>query len=75
MCRFDDSVTVRWGVEVAVGSPVITIAVLIPSENGFKFLSGIPLQFPVQARLWLSEDDGRKIRTNPQCVHWSTVRG
>ncbi|XP_051163355.1 protocadherin-like wing polarity protein stan isoform X2 [Leptopilina boulardi] len=73
--RFDDSVTVRWGVEVAVGSPIITVSVLIPSENGYKSLSGVPLQSPVQVRLWLSEDDGSKTRTNPQCVHWSTARG
>ncbi|XP_033222286.1 protocadherin-like wing polarity protein stan isoform X3 [Belonocnema kinseyi] len=73
--RFDDSVTVRWGVEVAVGSPVVTVSVLIPSEDGYKFLSGVPLQYPVQVRLWLSEDDGTKTRTNPQCVHWSTARG
>lgn len=73
--RFDDSVTVRWGVEVAVGSPIITVSVLIPSESGYKSLSGVPLQSPVQVRLWLSEDDGSKRRTNPQCVHWSTARG
>ena len=67
--------TVRWGVEVAVGSPVITVAVLVPSENGYKSLSGVPLQYPVQVRLWLSEGDGLKTRTNPQCVHWSMARG
>ncbi|XP_034944720.1 protocadherin-like wing polarity protein stan isoform X2 [Chelonus insularis] len=71
--RFDDSVNVRWGVEVAVGSPVVTISVLIPSDNGSKSLSST-LQSPVQIQLWISEDDGAKIRTNPQCVHWSTAR-
>lgn len=38
--RFDDSVTVRWGVEVAVGSPVVTVSVLVPSENGSRVLTG-----------------------------------
>ncbi|XP_008557612.1 protocadherin-like wing polarity protein stan [Microplitis demolitor] len=71
--RFDDSVNVRWGVEVAVGSPIVTISVLIPSDNGTKSLVDSP-QSPVQIQLWISEDDGAKIRTNPQCVHWSTAR-
>lgn len=73
--RFDDSVAMRWGVEVAVGSPVMTVSVLVPSENGLESLTGIPLQSPVQIRLWLSENDASKTRTNPQCVHWSTARG
>jgi cadherin EGF LAG seven-pass G-type receptor 1 len=73
--RFDDSVSVRWGVEVAVGSPVITVSVLVPSDNGYESLTGIPLQSPIQVRLWLSETDDFKTRTNPQCVHWSITRG
>ncbi|XP_063987386.1 protocadherin-like wing polarity protein stan [Diachasmimorpha longicaudata] len=73
--RFDDSVTVRWGVEVAVGSPVVTVSVLVPSENGSKALSGSSLRSPVQIQLWIIEDDGMKLRANPQCVHWSTARG
>ncbi|KAG7212572.1 hypothetical protein KM043_012871 [Ampulex compressa] len=73
--RFDDSVAVRWGVEVAVGSPVITVSVLVPADNGYESLTGVPLQSPVQVRLWLSEHEDFKTRTNPQCVHWSTARG
>lgn len=73
--RFDDSVTVRWGVEVAVGSPVVTVSVLVPSKDGYMSLTGIPLQSPVQISLWLNEKDDIKTRTNPQCVHWSTARG
>ncbi|XP_024946918.1 protocadherin-like wing polarity protein stan isoform X2 [Cephus cinctus] len=73
--RYDDSVAMRWGVEIAVGSPVVTVSVLVPSENGYESLTGIPLQSPVQIRLWLSENDSFKTRTNPQCVHWSTARG
>ncbi|KAK0088102.1 hypothetical protein PV325_013198 [Microctonus aethiopoides] len=73
--RFDDSVTVRWGVEVAVGSPIVTVSILVPSDNGSKPLSSEnSLQSPVQIQLWIIEDDGAKIRANPQCVHWSTVR-
>lgn len=71
--RFDDSVTVRWGVEVAVGSPVVTVSVLVPTDNGSKALTGT-LQSPVQIQLWIIEDDGAKIRANPQCVHWSAAR-
>lgn len=66
---------VRWGVEVAVGSPVMTVSVLVPSDNGYESLTGIPLQNPIQVRLWLNEKDDFKTRTNPQCVHWSTARG
>lgn len=66
---------VRWGVEVAVGSPVVTVSVLVPSDDGYESLTGIPLQSPVQISLWLSEKDEFKTRTNPQCVHWSTIRG
>ncbi|XP_016844332.1 protocadherin-like wing polarity protein stan isoform X2 [Nasonia vitripennis] len=73
--RFDDSVTIRWGVEVAVGSPIVTVSVLVPSETGYNTLTGIPLKSPVRIQLWLSEDDGYKTRINPQCVHWSTARG
>ncbi|XP_012235255.2 protocadherin-like wing polarity protein stan [Linepithema humile] len=73
--RFDDSVSVRWGVEVAVGSPVMTVSVLVPSDNGYESLTGIPLQSPIQVRLWLNENDDFKTRTNPQCVHWSMARG
>ncbi|XP_046828165.1 protocadherin-like wing polarity protein stan isoform X1 [Vespa crabro] len=73
--RFDDSVAVRWGVEVSVGSPVMTVSVLVPSKNGYESMTGIPLQSPVQVRLWLSENDDFKTRTNPQCVHWNTAKG
>ncbi|XP_043283002.1 protocadherin-like wing polarity protein stan isoform X2 [Venturia canescens] len=75
---FDDSVNLRWGVEVAVGSPVVTISILVPTENGTRSLmTGNTLQSspPVQIQLWIIEDDGVKRRANPQCVHWSTVRG
>ncbi|XP_066601005.1 protocadherin-like wing polarity protein stan [Prorops nasuta] len=73
--RFDDSVSVRWGVEVAVGSPVMTVSVLAPTEKGYESLTEVPLQSPIQVRLWLSETNDLKTRTNPQCVHWSTIRG
>lgn len=32
--RFDDSVTVCWGVEVAVATPIVLVSVLVPSEQG-----------------------------------------
>ncbi|XP_023246804.1 protocadherin-like wing polarity protein stan [Copidosoma floridanum] len=73
--RFDESVTVRWGIEVAIGSPIITVSVLVPSENGYETLTGVPLESPVRIQIWLSENDGSKTRINPQCVHWSTARG
>lgn len=42
----------------------------------YKSLSGIPLNQPIRIQLALDTD--RVIfneRSNPQCVHWSTVRG
>lgn len=66
---------VRWGVEVAVASPVMTVSVLVPSDNGHESLTGVPLQSPVQIRLWLNENNDLKTRINPQCVHWSMARG
>lgn len=53
----------------------MTVSVLVPSDDGYESLTGIPLQSPVQISLWLSEKDEFKTRTNPQCVHWSTIRG
>ncbi|KAF7994935.1 hypothetical protein HCN44_004407 [Aphidius gifuensis] len=77
--KFDDSITVRWGVEVAVGSPIVTVSVLVPSENGTTNVlttnSVDKIKSPVQIQLWIIEDDGTKIRANPQCVHWSMIRG
>ncbi|KAL7299168.1 hypothetical protein TKK_0007766 [Trichogramma kaykai] len=73
--RFDESVTIRWGVEVGIASPIVTVSVLVPSETGYETMTGIPLKSPVRVQLWLSEDDGFKTRINPQCVHWSTARG
>ena len=67
--------TIRWGVEVAIGSPIITVSVLVPSETGYNSLTGIPLKSPVRVQMWLSQNDGSKTRINPQCVHWSTTRG
>lgn len=124
--RFDESVLRRWGVDVLIGSPVISLSILVPEyveavtrppitapkqkkttkfdsikthENSaylidgvhhrrrrndynlnrklmYKTLNGIPL--PQSIRLMIRLDEDRLIfneRSNPQCVHWSTVRG
>src|SRR5699024_1885215 len=42
----------------------------------YKSLSGIALKIPVKLQIWL--DSNKTLfneRSNPQCVHWSTVRG
>lgn len=42
----------------------------------YKSLGGIRLKKPIRLQLWL--DINRETfgsRTNPQCVHWSTLRG
>ncbi|GLV44458.1 starry night [Carabus blaptoides fortunei] len=129
--KYDESVLRRWGIEVCIGSPVISLSILVPEyveavtkppvnfeqrprkvtkktfsdsadtklENSaylreetlsrrrrdeyelskklmYKSLSGIPLNQPIRIQLALDTD--RVIfneRSNPQCVHWSTVRG
>lgn len=77
--RYDDSVALRWGVQVAIASPVITVSVLVPrstQNSSHESITGMPLQSPVQVRLWIDDSrEDRKTRTNPQCVHWSTIRG
>ncbi|XP_013196318.2 protocadherin-like wing polarity protein stan [Amyelois transitella] len=42
----------------------------------YKSMSGIRLKRPVRLQLWLDIDvETFGSRTNPQCVHWSTIRG
>jgi hypothetical protein len=31
--RYDETVSRRWGVELRVGSPVISLAILVPAEE------------------------------------------
>lgn len=137
---YDDSVVRRWGVDVTIGSPLISVSVLVPEmiesqrtknfepklvfetvqedevdklqllkkaltepegkihENDaqyyrveghrmkrdqsstkkllYKSLVGEPLTLPIRLQIWM--DSNATIfneRSNPQCVHWSTVRG
>ncbi|XP_026739662.1 protocadherin-like wing polarity protein stan [Trichoplusia ni] len=42
----------------------------------YKTLSGIRLKRPIRLQMWLDINrDTFGSRTNPQCVHWSTLRG
>nr|XP_049702759.1 protocadherin-like wing polarity protein stan isoform X2 [Helicoverpa armigera] len=42
----------------------------------YKSLSGIRLKRPIRLQMWLDIDrETFGSRTNPQCVHWSTLRG
>lgn len=42
----------------------------------YKTLSGVRLKKPVRLQMWLDiNKDTFGSRTNPQCVHWSTLRG
>lgn len=140
--KYDDSVVRRWGVDITLGSPLISVGVLVPEyvdavsktttmrniifedvklpeidisqqdmflkksihnhdssyENNpqylqtnkrrlkrdqsttkrllYKSLSGITLKTPIKLQIWL--DSNKTLfneRSNPQCVHWSPVRG
>ena len=42
----------------------------------YKSLSGVHLSLPVQLRIWLDPNiTVFNERSNPQCVHWTTMRG
>ncbi|XP_072940790.1 protocadherin-like wing polarity protein stan [Epargyreus clarus] len=42
----------------------------------YKSLSGIRLKKPIRLQMWLDiNKESFGSRTNPQCVHWSTLRG
>lgn len=42
----------------------------------YKSLTGINLPTPIRLQMWLNIEPERfNTRMNPQCVHWSTVRG
>lgn len=134
--NYDASVLRRWGVDITVGSPLISLSILVPeyvdaSENlhhykpipfldnfendkfpkktfvdpqvkvhendahylamqggrsrvgrsvskklFFKSLAGKALSLPVRIQIWLdSNTTVFNERSNPQCVHWSVVRG
>ncbi|XP_060527638.1 protocadherin-like wing polarity protein stan isoform X2 [Cylas formicarius] len=136
---YHDSVVRRWGVDLTLGSPLITVSVLVPeyvdaiekstetinnfndiqlpeinipqqtgsmfmepevkihendaryfrSENNrmkrdknirkklfYKSLSNIQLDIPIRLQIWLNSNHTMfNERSNPQCVHWSTVKG
>lgn len=145
---YDDSVVRRWGVDITIGSPLISVSILVPeyvdavvkpneikkvyfqenhrtssdllnpdnrekdlkriltdsgeeiSENEsqylrmdpsrrikrdektltkkllYKNLSGVSLTLPIKYQIWLDPDITLfNERSNPQCVHWTSVRG
>lgn len=42
----------------------------------YKSLGGMRLKKPIRLQMWLDIDrETFGSRTNPQCVHWSTLRG
>lgn len=77
--RYDETVLTRWGVDIMVGSPVITVTATRASkgliENESRILADtVPLPSPIRLRIWLDKA-AQTPRINPQCVHWSTRRG
>ncbi|KAJ0179731.1 hypothetical protein K1T71_004322 [Dendrolimus kikuchii] len=61
------------------------LALVMDSDKGnssidkklmYKSMSGIRLKKPVRLQMWLDiNKDTFGTRTNPQCVHWSTLKG
>lgn len=78
--RYDDSVHRRWGVEVRVGAPVVSVSAFVPTTDAkkrttYQPLTG-PLSSPVRLRLWLNPElQSLGARINPQCVYWSAEKG
>nr|CAD7592898.1 unnamed protein product [Timema genevievae] len=86
--RYDETVKRRWGVDLRVGSPLVSLAILVTDEEDtqqvkvdsshhYKLLTDSgSLPSPVILRLWLDpESQPLSPRLNPQCVHWSMDRG
>nr|CAD7455893.1 unnamed protein product [Timema tahoe] len=86
--RYDETVKRRWGVDLRVGSPLVSLAILVTEEEDtqqvkvdsshhYKLLTDSgSLPSPVILRLWLDpESQPLSPRLNPQCVHWSMDRG
>ncbi|XP_052128982.1 protocadherin-like wing polarity protein stan isoform X1 [Frankliniella occidentalis] len=79
--RYDETVLRRWGVDLRVGSPVVSLAAYVPGSDkdkdpvdkekaAYRPLGG-HLNAPVRVRLWL--DPQLQVlgpRANPQCVYW-----
>lgn len=40
----------------------------------YKQLDEVDLKSPIRLRMWI-DSDKQPLKTNPQCVHWTTVRG
>ncbi|KAK6640052.1 hypothetical protein RUM43_008329 [Polyplax serrata] len=85
--EYDETVTKRWGIRLKVGSAVLSFSAMVPvfqeqtydevadgTDFVYKQLSEVRLVSPIRVMLWL---DGEKqpIKSNPQCVHWTTARG
>lgn len=67
--RYDTTISQRWGVQLQVGSPLLTVAAL---AGGKKLKGHLPT--PVRFRMWLH---ARPLspRMNPQCVSWQSQAG
>lgn len=80
--HYDDTVSRRWGVDLRVGSPVVSLAAYVPGSDkesekdrdrdkaAYRPLGG-HLHAPVRVRLWLDPQlQALGSRANPQCVYW-----
>nr|XP_018907159.1 PREDICTED: protocadherin-like wing polarity protein stan isoform X2 [Bemisia tabaci] len=71
--RYDETVVKRWGVDLLIGSPVVSVVVIAndPDTDEIVTLNNkVPLTAPVRLRLWLNEPMVSS-RSNPQCVRWT----
>ncbi|KAL1116918.1 hypothetical protein AAG570_005387, partial [Ranatra chinensis] len=68
--RFDHSVNTRWGVQLIIGSTIVSVVAV--NRDGTILSSG--LKSPVRLQLWLRHEI-RSPRTNPQCVRLTQIRG
>ncbi|KAK7789529.1 hypothetical protein R5R35_000833 [Gryllus longicercus] len=84
--RYDETVQRRWGIELHVGSPVISLAIYVPKQSDplnaaapqtYELLADEgTLPVPILLRLWLDTSiQALSPRSNPQCVYWSHARG
>ncbi|XP_022163708.1 protocadherin-like wing polarity protein stan isoform X2 [Myzus persicae] len=83
--RYDDTVLKRYSVDLQVGSPVMSFVATLNHNNPKRkqrHINGkeiselsdmVPLDSPIRIKIWINKNPVT-LRSNPQCVRWSTSR-
>ena len=66
---YHESVVHRWGSELIVGSPVLSVNLLLSNSGSNNISKSILLPEPILLQIWLNSKYVSE-RSNPQCVYW-----